>query len=266
MSKPSLLVVKIGGNIIDDEKTLNAFLDDFAALPQQKILVHGGGKLATELSKKLGIETKMVEGRRITDAETIKVVAMTYAGWVNKSIVALLQSKLAKAIGLCGADAQLIPSVKRPVKDIDYGWVGDVVKEKINVALLRTLIRENITLVIAPISCDAEGHLLNINADTIAQSLAEAMSGFYAVTLIYGFEKNGLLQNVQDDNSVIHEINFENGEALKARGVITDGMIPKIDNAFAAIKNGVETVIMGNALHISQLAANEKGYGTRIQS
>ncbi|MES2619204.1 MAG: acetylglutamate kinase [Bacteroidota bacterium] len=266
MSKTSLLVVKIGGNIVDDEDALGVFLSDFASLPQHKILVHGGGKLATELSKRLGIETKMVEGRRITDEETIKVVTMTYAGLINKSIVAKLQSKQCKAVGLSGADAQLIPAVKRPVKDIDYGWVGDVLKEKINTTFLRTLIKENITPVIAPISCDTKGHLLNINADTIAQSLAEAMSSFYAVTLIYCFEKNGLLQNVEDNNSVIHEINFEKADALKAQGVITDGMIPKIDNAFVAIQNGVETVIVGNALHIKQLAANEKGYGTRIQS
>jgi acetylglutamate kinase len=266
MSKPSLLIIKIGGNIIDDEKALSSFLDDYASLPHKKILVHGGGKLATELSTKLGIETKLVEGRRITDEQTIKVVTMTYAGWINKNIVALLQSRQINSLGLCGADAQLIPAVKRPVREIDYGWVGDVVKEKINASFLKTLLTENINPVIAPLSCDAQGHLLNINADTVAQSLAEVMSRFYAVTLIYGFEKNGLLQNVQDNASLIHEINFENAEALKTKGVITGGMIPKIDNAFAAIKNGVETVIIGNASHIRQLAANEKGYGTRIQS
>ena len=169
MNNSSLLIIKIGGNVIDDNKVLHAFISDFASLPQHKILIHGGGKLATELSKKLGIKTQIVEGRRITDEETIKVVTMTYAGWINKNIVTLLQSENCNAIGLSGADAQLIPSVKRPVKDIDYGWVGDILKEKINSSILQKLLAENITPVIAPISCDANGHLLNINADTIAQ-------------------------------------------------------------------------------------------------
>jgi acetylglutamate kinase len=266
MSKRQLLVIKIGGNIIDDESSLNSFLTDFATLPQPKILVHGGGKLATELSTKLGIETKIVEGRRITDEETIKVVTMTYAGWINKNIVARLQSKQCNAMGFCGADAMIIPVVKRPVRDIDYGLVGDILNNEIDKGLIVILLQQSLTPVIAPLACDAQGTLLNVNADTIAQALAEALSRMYDTTLIYCFEKNGLLRNIEDDNSVVSEINSGNAETLKADGTITHGMIPKIDNALAAIKNGVNSVIIGNASHIRQLAANEKGYGTHIQS
>jgi acetylglutamate kinase len=266
MLKRPLLIIKIGGNVIDDESALNSFLDDFAALGQRKILVHGGGKLATELSQKLGIETKMVEGRRITDSDTIKVVTMTYAGWINKHIVAKLQTKQCNAMGFCGADARIIPAVKRPVCDIDYGWVGDILKDEIDFGLLDIFLQQSLTPVIAPLACDAQGNLLNVNADTIAQVLAEALSRSYHTTLIYCFEKTGVLRNIDDDNSVIGEINLEKAETLKADGTITLGMIPKIDNAFEAIKNGVNSVIIGNASHISQLAANEKGYGTRIQS
>jgi acetylglutamate kinase len=265
-TKRPLLIIKIGGNVIDNEPALNSFLADIAALPQKKILVHGGGKLATELSTKLGIQTTMVEGRRITGEETIKVVAMTYAGWINKSIVAKLQSKECNAMGFCGADAMIIPAVKRPVSDVDYGFVGDIIKDEIDYGLVDIFLQQSLTPVIAPLACDKQGNLLNVNADTIAQVMAEALSKSYDTTLIYCFEKNGLLRNVEDDKSVIAEINFENAEALKADGTITKGMIPKIDNAFAAIKNGVKTVIIGNASHIKQLASNEKGYGTRIQA
>jgi acetylglutamate kinase len=266
VTKPPLLIIKIGGNIIDDERALNSFLHDFAALPQQKILVHGGGKLATELSTKLGIETKILEGRRITDEETIKVVTMTYAGWINKTIVARLQSKQCNAIGLSGADANIIPAVRRPVRDIDYGLVGDILNKEIDKGLINILLQQQLTPVIAPLACDSAGNLLNINADTVAQALAEAMSANYDTTLIYCFEKNGLLRSVDDNNSVIPEINFASAETLKADGTISKGMIPKIDNAFAALKNGVNKVIIGNASHIRQLASTEKGYGTRIQS
>ncbi len=265
MNKPSLLVVKIGGNVIDDENKLHSFLSDFVSLPQQKILVHGGGKLATELSGKLGIETKMVNGRRITDAETIKAVTMTYAGWINKNIVAKLQSKDCTALGLSGADVNLLPAKKRPVEDVDYGFVGDLIPEWVNSGFLRLLVEQTIVPVVAPITSNHEGTLLNVNADTVAQVIAEAMSGHFDTNLIYCFEKNGLLKNVDDHSSIIPEVNFEIAETLKTKKLITDGMIPKIDNAFAAIKKGVHTVIIGNAFQIKELADNKKGYGTRIQ-
>ncbi len=261
-----LYIIKIGGNIIDDEKLLDRFLSDFASLPSFKVLIHGGGKLATELSHKLGIETKMMEGRRITDDDTIRIVTMTYAGWINKNITAKLQSHNCPALGLSGVDAQLIPAVKRPITDIDYGWVGNVQPEKVNVLFLKNILEQNMVPVIAPISCNEQGQLLNINADTIAQSIAEALSPFFCTTLVYCFEKNGLLENVQDDSTLISEISLETADAMKQSGTITSGMLPKIDNAFHAIKNGVQTVMIGNALHVRQLALKQNGYGTRIKA
>lgn len=261
-----LLVVKIGGNIIDNAPALDSFLSKLAQIDTPKILVHGGGKLATDLSAKLNIPTQMVEGRRITDAETIKVVTMTYAGWVNKTIVAKLLAKGCTAIGLSGADAKLIPAVKRPVKDIDYGWVGDIESDKVNASFLKTLLVLGVTPVVAPISCDAEGNLLNVNADTVARTLAEAMGKDYEVTLAYCFEKNGLLMDVNDDDSVIQEITLVNAQELKASGIISDGMVPKIDNAFGAIANGVNTVVIGHANNIKQMANHEVGFGTFIKA
>jgi acetylglutamate kinase len=262
----NLLVVKIGGNIIDDAEALNTFLQAFAALPGNKILVHGGGKLATELSGKLGLATTMVAGRRITDAATIKVVTMTYAGWINKSIVGALNAKGANAIGLTCADAKILQAVKRPVKDIDYGLVGDIYKKDVNCAVLKTLLQAGITPVMAPISCNAGGQLLNINADTVARTLAEALSEFYEVNLIYCFEKNGLLGNVNDEQSIITEIDAAKAEELKRTGVITAGMLPKIDNAFGAISSGVKAVLIGHAAQITKLANLEKGTGTIIRA
>lgn len=259
-----LIVIKIGGNIIDDTEALHTFLCDFAAIVSPKILIHGGGKLATQLSSKLGIETKMVEGRRITDEETVKVVTMTYAGWVNKTIVAALQSRQCNALGLSGADANLIPALKRPVKDLDYGWVGDIDKARVNTAFLNNVLAMGIAPVIAPISCNADGHLLNINADTIAKTVAEAMSSCYRVKLVYCFEKSGLLRDINDDSSVINEIDFTLAEQLKTEGIISAGMVPKIDNALEAVSNGVSEVVVGHAKNILQMANGEKGFGTII--
>lgn len=261
-----LLVIKIGGNIIDDDKALNTFISDFAGITKPKILIHGGGKLATELSSKLGIATKMENGRRITDAETLKMVTMTYAGWINKNIVALLQSSGCSALGLCGADAKIIPAIKRPVKEIDYGLVGDIQTENVNTDFLKNLLRQAITPVIAPISADDNGQLLNVNADTIAAVVAGALGKHFETTLIYCFEKNGLLRDVNDENSIIPEINESGCESLKSSGVISKGMIPKIDNAFAAIKNGVKQVVIGHAGQIKEIAKGEKEYGTYIHA
>jgi acetylglutamate kinase len=261
-----LIVIKIGGNIIDNIEALEAFLNDFASITADKILIHGGGKLATQLSAELGIETKMVEGRRVTGEETVKVVTMTYAGWVNKTIAAALQSKKCNALGLSGVDANLIPAIKRPLKDIDYGWVGDIDKASVNTSFLKSILSQKIIPVLAPISADAYGHLLNINADTIAKTVAEAMSAQYRIKLVYCFEKNGLLLDVNDEHSVINEIDFAHAEQLKKEGIINAGMVPKIDNALEAVNNGVSEVVIGHAKNILQIANGEKGFGTTIKT
>ncbi|MFI3332331.1 MAG: acetylglutamate kinase [Rikenellaceae bacterium] len=250
MSRDSVKVVKIGGHVVDSTEGLDKLLDEFAALEGNKILVHGGGKIATNISAALGIEAKMVEGRRITDAATVEVVTMVYAGGINKSIVAKLQRRGVAAWGICGADAQIIPAIKRPVKDIDYGFVGDVLTDSINNQALQMLIGSGYSVVVAPITVDAEGQLLNTNADTIAQSVAVAMSKIYDVELIYLFEKSGVLADIADDNSVIKLISHENYPQLKSSGKIFDGMIPKIDNALLAVDSGVTGVRICNTLRV----------------
>src|SRR5690349_10622751 len=200
-----LLVIKIGGNIIDDENKLSSFLKEFARILGKKILVHGGGKLATRLAEQIGIQQQLVDGRRITDAETLKIVTMVYAGYINKNIVASLQALGVQAIGVCGADGNLIRAHKRVHPTIDYGYVGDV--DAINDEFLKHLLNNNLSVVIAPITHNSDGQLLNTNADTIAQEVAKAMSAHYQVNLVYSFEKNGVLLNVEDENSVIPEIN-----------------------------------------------------------
>ena len=247
-----LFVIKIGGNVIDDEKNLAAFLQNFASINAKKILVHGGGKIATKIGEQLGIQSNYINGRRITDEATIDLVTMVYGGLVNKKIVAKLQSLQCDAIGLTGADANIIPAVKRPVKDIDYGFVGDVLKEKIPVKNLEVLLANNFTLVIAPLTHDGNGQMLNTNADTVASSLAVALSNSYDVRLIYCFEKNGVLENVDDDDSVITLITKEKYQQLLKDKKLFDGILPKIDNAFAAIDNGVKEVLIGHANDLLQ--------------
>jgi len=250
-----LTIVKIGGNIIDDERSLNKFLLSFSKLKGPKILVHGGGKLATQLSSQLGIETKMIDGRRITDAETLKITTMVYAGWINKSITAILNSKNCGSIGLCGADLFLIPSEKRKKSKIDYGFVGDVLENKINTKFLELILEQNIVPVIAPLTSNNKGQLLNTNADTIASSLAVALSKTYKVKLIYSFEKDGVL----DGKNVISVINPGIYAHLKKEKIIIGGMIPKLDNAFLSIRKGVQEVVIMNASQLSNQHA-----GTRI--
>jgi acetylglutamate kinase len=247
-----LFVIKIGGNVIDDEKNLAAFLQNFASINSKKILVHGGGKIATKIGERLGIQSNYINGRRITDEATIDLVTMVYGGLVNKKIVAKLQSLQCDAIGLTGADANIIPAVKRPVKDIDYGFVGDIVKEKIAVKNLEVLLANNFTLVIAPLTHDGNGQMLNTNADTVASSLAVALSNSYDVRLIYCFEKNGILENVQDEDSVITLITKEKYQQLLEDKKLFDGILPKIDNAFAAINSGVKEVLIGHANDLLQ--------------
>ncbi|MEO6327823.1 MAG: acetylglutamate kinase [Ginsengibacter sp.] len=252
-----LIVIKIGGNIIDDEKKLFDFLKDFAAIEGKKILVHGGGKLATKMAAQLAIPQQLVEGRRITDAETLKVVTMVYAGYINKNIVAQLQLHNCNAIGLTGADGNSIQAHKRIHAQIDYGFVGDV--DNVNVRLLQSFLDLDITMIFAAITHDSKGQLLNTNADTIAQEIAKALCKNYDVNLIYSFEKNGVLENSEDDNSVINQIDQESYKDLKQRAIIFAGMIPKLDNAFTALNRGVKKVIVGKAEHIHQLIKGEAG-------
>jgi acetylglutamate kinase len=242
-----LFIIKVGGNVIDNPALLQSFLGKFAAIPGKKILIHGGGKIATRIGDKLGIESKYVDGRRITDADTIDVVTMVYGGLVNKQLVAQLQANGCNAIGLTGADANIIPAVKRPVKEIDYGFVGDVYTDKLNTAPLQALLEAGTTPVFAPLTHDGKGQILNTNADTIASSLAIALSAHYSVRLIYCFEKKGVLRDPADDNAVINLINKEIYQQLLAEKVLTDGILPKLQNAFDAIDNGVKEVLIGHA-------------------
>jgi acetylglutamate kinase len=252
-----LSIIKIGGNIIDDEARLLSFLDSFAAVPGKKILVHGGGMLATKVAEGLGVRQQMVDGRRITDAETLKIVTMVYAGTINKNIVAQLQARGCPAIGLTGADGNAILSHKRAHASIDYGYVGDV--DVVNTSLLTSLLMLDKPIVFAPITHDGKGQLLNTNADTIAQELARGLSAGFEVTLIYSFEKSGVLLNAEDETSVIGRIDPGYYEELKGSGAIFAGMIPKLDNAFAALRNGVSKVIIGKAEELTQLLAGTSG-------
>jgi acetylglutamate kinase len=254
-----LFIIKIGGNIIDDEAKLSSFLQAFALVGGKKILVHGGGKVATKIGEQLGIESKYVDGRRITDAATIDLVTMVYAGLINKKIVAQLQALHCNAIGVTGADANLLPAEKRTIQEIDYGFAGDVVSEKINANSWKQLLDASFTPVVAPITHDTKGQLFNTNADTIAQETAKALSKLYDVELIYSFEKAGVLLDVNDEGSVIQNINSVMYEKMKTEGRIFAGMIPKIDNTFVALKGGVNKVIIGKAEELQQLIDGTKG-------
>lgn len=253
--KESLVVVKIGGNIVDNPSALADFLSDFHQLKGKKVLVHGGGVMATKLANELGIETKKVDGRRITDEETLKVVAMVYAGWINKNMVASLQKIGSNAIGLSGADANCIPSVRRKPEPIDFGFVGDPNPDEINYPFISQLVESNIVPVFCAITHDKNGSLLNTNADTIAYSLATALAKNYDTTLYYCFEKEGVLRDLDDADSLISTINKEEFETLKKEGIIADGMIPKLENSFNAINNGVKEVVI---LHAKNLL-NKRG-------
>lgn len=242
-----LFVIKIGGNVIDNDQKLQSFLQTVASVPGKKILIHGGGKIATRIGEQLGIQSNYVNGRRITDAATIDLVTMVYGGLVNKKITAALQSLGVNAIGLTGADANVIPAVKRPVKEIDYGFVGDVVMNSKSADQLGWLLEGGMIPVVAPLTHDGRGQMLNTNADTIASSLAVALSGKYDVRLIYCFEKKGVLEDVNDDDSVIRLITKDIYGQLKAANRLFDGILPKIDNAFAAIDQGVKEVLIGEA-------------------
>lgn len=256
MEKEKLTIIKVGGKIVEEKETLNQLLHDFSSIDGFKILVHGGGRSATKLAAQLGIESKMVDGRRITDAETLKIVTMVYGGLVNKNIVAGLQAVGVNALGLTGADMNIIRSDKRPVKEVDYGYVGDV--KEINAPLLVSLIRQGIVPVLAPLTHDKQGNILNTNADTIAGETAKALAGYFDVTLMFCFEKKGVLSDENNDESVIPYIDRETFKRYVASGVIQGGMIPKLENAFQAIDAGVHEVIITKASEIG------KNSGTKV--
>ncbi len=267
--RQKLYVIKIGGNIIDDVEKLSEFLKQFAEIFQpppgtpdhpfrgRGLLVHGGGKLATRLAEKLGIEQQLVDGRRITDAETLRIVTMVYAGFINKNIVAQLQANHCNAIGLSGADGNAVLAHKRQHPVLDYGFVGDV--DGVNTVLLKNLLEQNISIVFAPITHDKQGQLLNTNADTIAQELAKAMSSGYDVELVYSFEKKGVLLDVNDENSLIRKLDRRYFEELKTESRIFAGMLPKLENAFTALNNGISKVIIGNAENLDELIQGNSG-------
>lgn len=260
-----LFVVKIGGNVIDDPVALENFLRDFAAIDGRKVLVHGGGKIATRLGDQLGIESKYIDGRRITDDATIDLVTMVYGGLVNKQIVARLQALNTNAIGITGADANLLPATKRPVKEIDFGWVGDVRQEEIPADRWRLLLDQLWVPVLAPLTHDGAGHILNTNADTMASAIATALSKYYRVRLLYCFEKKGVLESVEDEDSVIRTMNRSSYAALKAEQKLFAGILPKIDNAFAAIETGVQEVLIGHAADLLQNTGSSTS-GTLIKA
>ena len=245
-----LSIIKIGGNIIEDQASLNTFLQLFANLEGHKILVHGGGKRATLIASKLGITSKLIDGRRITDTETLEVITMVYGGLVNKNIVAKLQALNIDALGLTGADINSIQSVKRPVQKIDYGFVGDV--KQIASSSIDKLIQANFTPVFCAITHDKKGQLLNTNADTIANTIAVGMSRIYDTSIYYCFELNGVLHDFNDKKSVIKNINASSYKELLEKGIISNGMIPKIDNCFDALQNGVQKVYIGNTAMLTK--------------
>jgi acetylglutamate kinase len=257
-----LNVIKIGGNVIDNSQKLHQFLLDFTALPGYKVLIHGGGKIATEMGDSLGITAKMVEGRRITDIETLRIVTMVYAGLINKNMVAQLQAKGCNAIGLTGADGNIIKAVKRPVKDIDYGFVGDLDKDSVSSETLGNLLGAGLVPVICAITHDGDSQLLNTNADTIASAIAVAMSKSYDTSLIYCFEKRGVMGDIEDDSSLVSEIKLADFSRLKEEGIVSGGMIPKLHNAFEAIKSGVKEVYIGKADELQEI--NNQHFGTRL--
>lgn len=254
--KEHLTIIKVGGKIVENPESLNSLLKDFAAVEGKKLLVHGGGRSATQMAARLGVETKMVDGRRITDEAMLEVVTMVYGGLVNKRIVAGLQALGIDAVGLTGADMNIVLSDKRKVSAVDYGWVGDV--KRVNAEAVATLIESGCCPVVAPLTHDGCGHLLNTNADTMAGEMAKAMAAHYDVTLMFCFEKPGVLADENDDSSLIPTITPAVLDDLKRRGVVSGGMIPKLDNAIACVSAGVESVVITQADRIADPYAGTK--------
>lgn len=254
--KEHLTIIKVGGKIVENSESLNSLLKDFAAVEGKKLLVHGGGRSATQMAARLGVETKMVDGRRITDEAMLEVVTMVYGGLVNKRIVAGLQALGVNAVGLTGADMNIVLSDKRKVSAVDYGWVGDV--KRVNAEAVATLIESGCCPVVAPLTHDGCGHMLNTNADTMAGEMAKAMAARYDVTLMFCFEKPGVLADENDDSSLIPTITPAVLDDLKRRGVVSGGMIPKLDNAIACVSAGVESVVITQADRIADPYAGTK--------
>ncbi len=259
LSKENLYIIKIGGNVIDDDAALDSFLKDFSSISGKKILVHGGGKIATSIGDKLGIQSRYIDGRRITDSETIGLVTMVYGGLVNKKIVAQLQAFNCFAIGLTGVDANVLPAIKRPVEEIDYGWVGDITADDINPGTWEIFLKNGLVPVLAPLTHDSNGHILNTNADTMSAVLSIALSKLYDVKLIYCFEKNGIMENVDDENSVLPNLNVNLYQKLKKEKKMYAGILPKIDNAFFAAGKGVTEIIIGNSTELLHLVNGKNG-------
>lgn len=247
MSK--LFVIKIGGNVLDNPAALDSFLKDFASIKESKILIHGGGKIATKLGEQLGIESNYVNGRRITDAATLDLVTMVYGGLVNKQLVATLQNLNCNAVGVTGADGNLIKATKRPVKQVDFGFVGDITPGNVNTTLLQSLLNQNTVPVFAPLT-HADGKMLNTNADTIASVLSIALSKYFDVRLIFCFEKKGVLKDVNDNNSVITHLDKILYEKYLKQGIFAEGILPKLENAYDAIGAGVKEVLIGEAVDL----------------
>lgn len=241
-----LFIIKIGGNVLDDESSLHSFLSEFASIKYPKILVHGGGKIATKVGEKLGIESKYINGRRITDEATRDLVTMVYGGLINKQIVTYLQNQNCNSLGLTGADGNIISAVKRPVGKIDFGYVGDIEPKNVNTSFLHFLLKQNTVPVFAPLT-HAKGSMLNTNADTIASVLAVALSKHFDVRLIYCFEKKGVLRNLADENSAIRLMNSKLYNDLVKKEAVVNGILPKLENAFAAIEQGVNEVLIGSS-------------------
>ncbi len=254
--KQTLKVIKIGGKLIENKASLNSFLEDFVLLKDPKILVHGGGNKATEVAGKLGFETKMIDGRRITDEDSMEVITMVYGGLLNKNIVAQLQAREQNAIGLCGADGRVLISKRREIKEIDYGLVGDV--EKVNSDFINSILSQDMVPVFSAITCTEDGLLLNTNGDSVASEIAIEMSKYYELKLYYCSEKKGVLTDIEDEKSVIPDLNSDNYKELVASKVITDGMLPKLHNCFEAINKGVSAVILGDAGLLKQNSIHTK--------
>ncbi len=250
--RDKLTIIKVGGKIVEEKESLDSLLRDFAAIDGFKLLVHGGGRSATKVATQLGIETLMIDGRRVTDDAMLDVVTMVYGGLVNKKVVARLQSLGIDALGMTGADMDIIHSHKRPVKSVDYGWVGDV--DRVNGEALSALLRSGVVPVIAPLTHDGEGHLLNTNADTMAGETAKGLAPFFDVSLVYCFEKPGVLRDENDDESVIAEIDPALFASLKEEGIVTGGMLPKLENAFNALDAGVSEVVITRASALDDLS------------
>src|SRR5258706_3691697 len=259
-----LLIIKIGGNVLDDDTALKRFLQDFASIPTPKILIHGGGKIATKIGDQLAIASNYVNGRRVTDQPARDLVTMVYGGLINKQMVATLQGLHCNAIGVTGADANLIKATKRPVGAIDYGFVGDINPESVNSTFLYFLLKQNVTPVFASLTY-ADGEILNTNADTIASVLAVSLSKHFDTRLIFCFEKKGVLSDVRDEQSVIHQLNEARYKQLQSQGAFADGILPKLENAFSAIRLGVKEVLIGDA---ADLLSNtkEETEGTLIKA